>query len=104
MESRKKISEGLRKFLGNFTLNLVKVCRKNVEFHNIFRERLRVKTLVKAIPSINHRGLLRTSSKFFLKCPFYSKYFEKFKNPGFVGTRFLSVSFRNSSAIFEMNS
>ncbi len=35
----------LRKFLGNFTLNFRKVCRKPGEFQNKFRERLKVKTL-----------------------------------------------------------
>ncbi len=45
MKSRKNISEGLRKFLGNFTLNLGKVCRKSMEFQNEFRKHLKVKTL-----------------------------------------------------------
>ncbi len=35
----------MTKFLGNFTLNLGKVCKKSVEFQNIFRECLKVKTL-----------------------------------------------------------
>ncbi len=38
-------SEGLRKLLGNFTLNFWKVCRKSVEFQYKFGERLNVKTL-----------------------------------------------------------
>ncbi len=44
MEFRKKFNEGLKKFLGNFTLNLAKVCRKSVEFRNKFRKHLKVKT------------------------------------------------------------
>ncbi len=44
-EIPKKISEGLRTFLRNFTLNLGKVCRKSVEFESLFRECLKVKTL-----------------------------------------------------------
>ncbi len=31
---RKKIGERLKKFVGNFTLNLGKICRKSVEFQN----------------------------------------------------------------------
>ncbi len=33
----------MKKFLGNFTLNLKKVRRKSVQFQNKFRERLKVK-------------------------------------------------------------
>ncbi len=36
--------KGLRQFLGNFILNLEKVCRKFVEFKIKFRERLKVNT------------------------------------------------------------
>ncbi len=42
---RKEITKGLRKFLGNFTLNVWKVCRKSVEFQNKFGECLNVKAL-----------------------------------------------------------
>ncbi len=34
MNYGKKINEGLKKFLGNFTLNFEQVCRKSVEFQN----------------------------------------------------------------------
>ncbi len=34
MKLIEKINEGLRKFLGNFTFNLGKVCRKSVEFQD----------------------------------------------------------------------
>ncbi len=44
MKFRKEISKGLRKLLNNFTLNFWKVCRKSVEFQNIFGERLKAKT------------------------------------------------------------
>ncbi len=44
MVFRKKIGEKLKNFLGNFTLNLGKVCRKSVKFENKFGERLKVKT------------------------------------------------------------
>ncbi len=40
---RKKISERLEKFSGNFTLNFRKVCA--MEFQNKIRERLKVKVL-----------------------------------------------------------
>ncbi len=42
---RKKSCERLRKFLGNFTLNFGKVCRKSVEFQKKFWERLKAKIL-----------------------------------------------------------
>ncbi len=42
---KEKVDEKLRKFLGNFTINLGKVCRKSVRFKNKFRGRLKVKTL-----------------------------------------------------------
>ncbi len=45
MKFRKKIIEMFRKFLGNYTLNLGKVCRKCVEFQNKYRVRLKVKIL-----------------------------------------------------------
>ncbi len=45
MKFRKKIGKSLKKILGNFILNLGKVCRKCVEFQNKFRESLNVKTL-----------------------------------------------------------
>ncbi len=35
----------MKKFLGNFTLNLGKVCRKSVEFQNKFPEPSKVKIL-----------------------------------------------------------
>ncbi len=41
---KKEISEGLRKLLGNFTLNFWKVCRKSVKFQNKFGKRLNIKT------------------------------------------------------------
>ncbi len=50
----KKIGERLKKFLGNFTLNMGKVCRKSVEFQNEFRE-CKVKTIIKSRLNRNHR-------------------------------------------------
>ncbi len=44
MKFRKKVSEGQRKILENFTLNLGKVCRKSMEFQNTFRQCLKIKT------------------------------------------------------------
>ncbi len=43
--SEKRIGEMLRKFLGNFTLNLGQVFRKSMDFQNKFPERLKVKFL-----------------------------------------------------------
>ncbi len=61
-DSEKKTGGRLRKFLGNFSLNLGKVCRKSVEFQNKFRERLKAKTL-----KLLKRSFLPTFFAFLIK-------------------------------------